>query len=133
MNPDGGPPNNLVYIELESLDIPDACTEQTPNLSSSNAIFLEVYQGNGSAVATGTYSLGTSGTVMAQAVYATYDASCAKTIDAATTGSITISAANGSTIGGSYTLTFSQGTATGNFSAMICPIFGNGQSDAGCH
>lgn len=132
MNPDGGPPNNLVYIELESLDIPNACTEQTPNLSNSNAIVLEVYQGNGSAVGAGTYNLGTSGTVMVQAGYATYGASCAKTIDPATTGSITISAMNGSTIVGSYSLTFSQGTASGNFSAMICPIFGNGQSDAGC-
>jgi hypothetical protein len=126
---DGGP-NNLGFIILESLDIPNACTEQTPNLTNSSAFFFEIVTASESAIVPGTYNLGGN----TQAGYVTYNATCQKAVEQATAGSITISTLDSSTIGGSYSLTFSQGLVSGSFSAMNCPSFGNGHSssDAGC-
>jgi hypothetical protein len=85
----------------------------------------------GSTVTAGSYALGSSTTSTASALFQAEDATCTPTTnEQASSGTITLSSVDGSTVKGSFDLTFANGDhLTGSFSAPVCDASLAGSSD----
>ncbi len=74
----------------------------------------------GGSVATGTYGVVSQG-FGATASYATQDATCNTSFsETASGGSVTLTTVSGSSVAGTFDLTFGTDHVTGSFSAPIC-------------
>jgi hypothetical protein len=102
-------------------NVANACGVLQAHGNPPNATSLElVVSALGSSVATGNYAIVPQG-YGASASYATVDGNCNPSfVDGATGGSITLTTVSGSTIAGTFDLTFGSDHLTGSFSAPIC-------------
>jgi hypothetical protein len=80
-------------------------------------------------VGPGTYTVGTK-TSAAQATFESTDASCNQTDAQATGGTIVISSVSGSSVSGTYDVTFPSGPLSGSFQTSFCTEPDAGKSDA---
>jgi hypothetical protein len=89
------------------------------NPANATALVVEV-AAMGSSVATGTYNIVSSG-FGATASYAAQDQNCNTTLnETASSGTVTISSNSGSSVSGTFDLTFDGDHLTGSFTAPIC-------------
>jgi hypothetical protein len=89
------------------------------NPPSATALIVAV-TAMGGAVATGTYGVVAQG-FGASASYATDDMSCNTSFsEGASAGSVTLTVVSGSTVAGTFDLTFGSDHLTGSFSAPVC-------------
>jgi hypothetical protein len=90
---------------------------------------VEVSESGVSAVAPGTYAVGSddASAPQAGALFGSFDAQCTVTPpkptgDTAASGSITITSASSTNIAGTFTLTFPGGALTGTFDVPVCNL-----------
>jgi hypothetical protein len=102
-------------------NVASACTvlQDHGNPPGATALIVAV-SAMGGSVATGTYAVVTQG-FGATASYATQDATCNTSFsENASGGSVTLTTVSGSTVAGTFDLTFGSDHLTGSFSAPIC-------------
>ncbi len=110
-------------------NIASACSvlQDHGNPPSATALVVAV-SAMGGSVATGTYGIVSQG-FGATASYATEDATCNTSFsESASSGSVTLTTVSGSTVAGTFDLTFGGDHLTGSFSAPVCSY---SASDAG--
>jgi hypothetical protein len=102
-------------------NIANACgvLQDHGNPPGATALVVAV-SASGGSVATGTYGIVSQG-FGATASYATQDMNCNPSLnETATGGSVTLTSVSGSSVSGTFDLTFSGDHLTGSFSAPIC-------------
>jgi hypothetical protein len=102
-------------------NIANACSvlQDHGNPPGATALVVAVTASGGS-VATGTYDIVSQG-FGATASYATQDAMCNTSLnETASSGTVTLSSVSGSSVSGTFDLTFFSDHLTGSFSAPIC-------------
>ncbi|MGD0528252.1 MAG: hypothetical protein ABSE49_24165 [Polyangiaceae bacterium] len=92
------------------------------NPPNAQALSLVVY-GSGTTVGPGTYTVGSTAVSGAQVTFAAQDAMCTSTASAdATGGTVTLSVVNGTSIEGSFDVTFGSDHVSGTFDAPVCAV-----------
>jgi hypothetical protein len=115
----------VAYVGVVITNVPGVCDvlQRHGNPPSATVLAVAVSEA-GSTVSPGTYTIGTQLVTAATADYAAQNASCQETLsEAATGGTVTLTAASSALVEGSFDVTFASGDhLSGSFSAPICNV-----------
>jgi hypothetical protein len=115
----------VAYAGAAITNVPGTCAVLERHGDPPSATVLLVAVGvEGSTVPPGTYVVGAQSTQTAQATYFSQDAACKQTLNLnATSGTVTLTAASGAFVEGSFDLHFANGDhLSGTFSAPMCDV-----------
>jgi hypothetical protein len=128
----------LANLSILTCSLVETSFNSSTSYANADALALEILNLSGPVTA-GTYNViapdaGTSGvTSGASAQFTTTTATCGNGLDlTATSGTITVSAISGSSISGTYDVTFgTAGSFSGSFNTAVCAVPDAGSSSSG--